>query len=96
MKTTLSPESKQPEVADIFRLYGADYRQSKSLSYGQIQVMRHIKECRTAVLGGHVERCNTCSFERIAYNSCPADIFTWSLLYPMISTRLSWAIENKL
>ena len=70
MKTTLSPERKQPEVADIFRLYGADYRQSKSLPYGQIQVMRHIKECRTAVLGGHVERCNTCSFKRIAYNSC--------------------------
>ena len=70
MKTTLNTERKQPEVADIFRLYGADYRQSKSLSYGQIKVMRHIKECRTAVLGGHVERCNTCSFERIAYNSC--------------------------
>ena len=70
MKTTLSPERKQPEVADIFRLYGEDYRQSKSLSYGQIKVMRHIKECRTAVLGGHVERCNVCSFERIAYNSC--------------------------
>jgi hypothetical protein len=70
MKTTLSPERKQPEVADIFRLYGADYRQSKSLSYGQIKVMRHIKECRTAFLGGHVERCNVCSFERIAYNSC--------------------------
>ncbi|MGB3647078.1 MAG: transposase, partial [Desulfobulbales bacterium] len=70
MKTTLSSERKQPEVADIFRLYGENYRQSKSLSYGQIKVMRHIKECRTAVLGGHVERCNTCSFERIAYNSC--------------------------
>jgi len=70
MKTTPSPESKQPEVADIFRLYGEDYRQSKPLSYKQIKVMRHIKECRTAVLGGHVERCNTCSFERIAYNSC--------------------------
>ena len=70
MKTTLSPERKQPEVADIFRLYGEDYRQSKPLSYKQIKVMRHIEECRTADLGGHVERCNTCSFERIAYNSC--------------------------
>jgi len=70
MKTTLSPERKQPEVADIFRLYGEDYRQSKPLSYKQIKVMRHIEECRTADLGGHVERCNVCSFERIAYNSC--------------------------
>src|SRR5210317_1129973 len=70
MKTTLSPERKQPEVADIFRLYGENYRQSKPLSYKQIKVMRHIEECRTADLGGHVERCNVCSFERIAYNSC--------------------------
>ncbi|MGB6376795.1 MAG: transposase zinc-binding domain-containing protein, partial [Syntrophobacteria bacterium] len=70
MKTTLSSERKQPEVADIFRLYGENYRQSKPLSYKQIKVMRHIEECRTADLGGHVERCNVCSFERIAYNSC--------------------------
>ena len=70
MKTTLSSERKQPEVADIFRLYGENYRQSKPLSYKQIKGMRHIEECRTADLGGHVERCNVCSFERIAYNSC--------------------------
>ena len=32
--------------------------------------MRAIETCRTAVLGGHVERCGHCAFERIAYNSC--------------------------
>ena len=32
--------------------------------------MRAIESCRTAVLGGHVERCHQCAFERIAYNSC--------------------------
>lgn len=32
--------------------------------------MHKIKICRTAQLGGHVEQCNHCSFERIAYNSC--------------------------
>jgi hypothetical protein len=32
--------------------------------------MRAIETCRTAVLGGHVERCGHCQHERIAYNSC--------------------------
>jgi hypothetical protein len=32
--------------------------------------MRCIEECRTAALGGHVEKCDQCGFERISYNSC--------------------------
>src|SRR5262245_32566977 len=32
--------------------------------------MTAIEACRTAALGGHVERCQDCSFTRIAYNSC--------------------------
>ena len=58
------------EVADIFRLYGQNYRQSNALSYAKIKVMHHIEVCRTAELGGHVEQCNQCGFERNAYNSC--------------------------
>ena len=29
-----------------------------------------ITTCRTAALGGHVERCDDCGLTRIAYNSC--------------------------
>ena len=29
-----------------------------------------ITACRTAALGGHVERCDDCGLTRIAYNSC--------------------------
>ena len=61
---------KQLEVADIFHLYGKDYQQSNHPSYEKIKVMHHIEVCRTAELGGHVERCDQCKFERIAYNSC--------------------------
>lgn len=32
--------------------------------------MRAIERCRTPVLGGHLERCDRCAFERPAYNSC--------------------------
>ena len=63
-------KNEQKEVADIFRLYGKAYRQGNVVSCEQRKVMRHIEQCRTAALGGHVERCNTCGFERIAYNSC--------------------------
>jgi len=32
--------------------------------------MSAIELCRTAALGGHVERCDGCGHQRIAYNSC--------------------------
>src|SRR6201991_2750037 len=32
--------------------------------------MLAIESCRTAALGGHVERCDGCGHQRIAYNSC--------------------------
>jgi hypothetical protein len=32
--------------------------------------MHAIQVCRTVELGGHLERCNSCGFERNASNSC--------------------------
>src|SRR5258708_4790859 len=32
--------------------------------------MSAIECCRSAALGGHVERCEDCGHSRIAYNSC--------------------------
>ena len=32
--------------------------------------MGAIELCRTAALGGHIERCDNCEHERVAYNSC--------------------------
>lgn len=60
------------EMADIFRRVGSDYRQqhADSLSRGQRCVMSAIEHCRTAALGGHVEECDRCGHQRIAYNSC--------------------------
>src|SRR5438309_302690 len=60
------------EVADIFRRHGDAFRatQGESLSHAQRRVMSAIEICRTAALGGHVERCSDCAFTRIAYNSC--------------------------
>jgi Putative transposase/Transposase zinc-binding domain len=60
------------EVADIFRGHGPAWRQANAghVSLGQLKVMSAIESCRTAALGGHVARCETCSHTQIAYNSC--------------------------
>ncbi|MGA7413836.1 MAG: IS91 family transposase [Bryobacteraceae bacterium] len=60
------------EVADVFRRYGATYRQKHgaSMSTEQRRVMSAIELCRTAALGGHLERCDECGHERNCFNSC--------------------------
>src|SRR5262250_1376180 len=65
-------ERPRLEVADVFRRYGPAYRQQHeaSLSRGQRRVMNAIELCRTAALGGHLEECDSCGYQRPAYNSC--------------------------
>jgi putative transposase/transposase-like zinc-binding protein len=58
------------ELAGIFRQYGDAYRKARKLPLQQMRVMRAIEVCRTAALGGHVEKCSQCDLARIAYNSC--------------------------
>jgi len=60
------------ELADIFRAHGSAWREAQRthLSLGQLKVMSAIEQCRSAALGGHVLRCNTCEHLEIAYNSC--------------------------
>ena len=60
------------EVADILRDRGAAWRRANAghVSLGQMKVMSAIERCRTAALGGHVARCQDCSYTTIAYNSC--------------------------
>ena len=60
------------EVADLFRLYGAQWRikQAGHLSRGQYRVMSAIENCRTASMGGHLLHCHNCGEVEISYNSC--------------------------
>jgi hypothetical protein len=60
------------EVADVFRRFGPAFRDQHgaSLSGARRRAMLAIERCRTAALGGHVERCGDCGHQRIAYNSC--------------------------
>lgn len=60
------------ELADVFRRYGEAYRQrhGASMPVAQWRVMTAIEVCRTTTLGGHLERCDQCGYERNAFNSC--------------------------
>ncbi len=60
------------EVADIFHAHGAAWRKANvgHVSLAQLRAMSASEHCRTAALGGHVERCEDCAHTRIAYNSC--------------------------
>jgi hypothetical protein len=63
-------ERESIEVADIFRLFGDQYCNHYRLSPEQSKVMNLIKICRTSVLGGHIQQCDHCGYEKPAYNSC--------------------------
>jgi hypothetical protein len=60
------------EVADVIRAYGKQFVDE----YGYLldadagRVLHAIENCRTAVLGGHVEACDQCGHRVISYNSC--------------------------
>jgi len=58
------------EVADIFRAAGPAFLARFTPSYEQRKVMTAIEQCRTAVLGGHLDVCAACGHQQPAYNSC--------------------------
>jgi Putative transposase/Transposase zinc-binding domain len=60
------------EVADIIRQYGNSFiaKNRSWLTWLHLRVLYAIEFCRTATLGGHLDRCSRCSYEAISYNSC--------------------------
>jgi Putative transposase/Transposase zinc-binding domain len=65
------PAGRPPlEVADILRAHAERYSRDHCVSARQQTVLRHLVDCRTATLGGHVDRCTSCERIRISYNSC--------------------------
>lgn len=58
------------EVARIFRDHAEAYRRRHRLAPEQRRVLRAIELCRTAALGGHLETCAHCHYQRPAYHSC--------------------------
>lgn len=58
------------QLADILSTYGQDYLAAHALARSQARAWRAIVACRTAALGGHVDRCDACGATRHVYHSC--------------------------
>jgi hypothetical protein len=61
-----------PEVADIFRLHGAQYleRFGSAMLPSHRRALRDLCNCRTAALGGQLYVCDHCGREHYVYHSC--------------------------
>jgi len=57
-------------VAEVFRAGWEEYDRTQRVAPHQRHAVRHILACRTAALGGHLFRCETCGKELPVYNSC--------------------------
>ncbi len=68
--TRTAPERPRLEIADILRAELGDDAERQRLGAEQSAAVRDILRCRTARLGGHLEICSHCGFERPAENSC--------------------------
>src|SRR6202162_5376858 len=60
------------EVADLIRAAGHAFIEQNRhwLSWKHVKVLRAIRRCRTAALGGHLDQCTRCGHRAISYNSC--------------------------
>jgi hypothetical protein len=61
------------EVADLIRSAGAAFieRHRQWIRWKHVKVLLAIARCRTAALGGHVDKCTRCGHRAtISYNSC--------------------------
>jgi hypothetical protein len=68
---TRAPASRPRfEVGDIARAHGAALLAQGRLHIEQRRALSALGLCRTAALGGHLDRCADCGLERPAYNSC--------------------------
>lgn len=58
------------ELAQVLARHGAAYLTTHRLAPVQYRALRAIEACRTAALGGHLERCAACGGLRYSYHSC--------------------------
>jgi Putative transposase/Transposase zinc-binding domain len=60
------------ELAQVVQRFGNDFlgRYGKAIRSVHRKALHDIEVCRTAELGGHVQRCDTCDHMEISYNSC--------------------------
>ena len=70
MAQIIKSKKNRLEVADILIKHIGDYQNQYPLWSEHRKIVSDLLNCRTAHLGGHIERCNNCGTVRITYHSC--------------------------
>jgi hypothetical protein len=70
MTQIIKPKEPQLQIADILKNHIADYQKAYPLWPEHKKIVSDLLNCRTAKLGGKIERCNNCGVLRIVYHSC--------------------------
>jgi hypothetical protein len=63
-------ENRKIDIAHILREHMVDYQKKYPLHGQHYKIVYDVLSCRTAYLGGRVDKCDHCQAERITYNSC--------------------------
>ena len=58
------------ELATVIKRYGTDFVAHYNPNVFQLNVLNALQLCRTAPLGGHKDKCDSCGHEHYSYNSC--------------------------
>jgi hypothetical protein len=58
------------EVVDIIDAFKSDFLKQYSPNSYDIRTLNALQICRSATLGGHQDKCDSCGHIRISYNSC--------------------------
>jgi len=57
-------------LADIIRNYRTSFIKTHPPPAHHLRTLGAVEHCRTAYLGGHLDKCDHCDYHRISYNSC--------------------------
>lgn len=58
------------ELAEIIHTHKNSFIQKHAPLKQHLRTLHAIEICRTVALGGHIDKCNSCDYVRISYNSC--------------------------
>jgi len=70
MAQIIKPKKNRLEVATILEKHIGDYQNQYPLWPEHRKIVFDLITCRTAYLGGHIDRCDNCGTLRIVYHSC--------------------------
>jgi hypothetical protein len=70
MAQIITAKNRRLEMAHILHKHMGDYQNQYRLWPEHKKIVSDLLNCRTAQLGGHIERCDSCGTLRITYHSC--------------------------